>query len=266
MHFTLRETTDPGKWSRELAMLLTIGAILGWLGPYGTYFCFGLPDRFAYWILRSLLVGLTCVMAFQLVAATGPAASWSPMKRAVVALIIASVPCALVGVALANVFHHPPTSPVEVVSLYGRVAIVTGVVGIPLHLVRTRTARGSAVPSLERPGQMPVVTMPGGSSAFLRRIPARLGTNLLYIEMEDHYLRIHTERGSSLLLFRLSDAVAELGPVIGLQVHRSYWVARQAVASVERDGYRVRLVLTTGVRIPVSRTYLPALREAGWLR
>jgi DNA-binding LytR/AlgR family response regulator len=68
-----------------------------------------------------------------------------------------------------------------------------------------------------------------------------------------------------LILFRMSDAVAELDPMFGRQVHRSYWVAKRGVASIERDRYRIRLLLTTGVQIPVSRTYLPALREAGWL-
>jgi DNA-binding LytR/AlgR family response regulator len=102
-------------------------------------------------------------------------------------------------------------------------------------------------------------------SAFLRRIPARLGTELLYIKVEDHYLRVQTRLGSDLLLLRLSDAVAELDPEFGRQVHRSYWVAQDAVAGVERDGHRTRLVLNDGARIPVSRTYLPALRKAGWL-
>jgi DNA-binding LytR/AlgR family response regulator len=48
-------------------------------------------------------------------------------------------------------------------------------------------------------------------------------------------------------------------------VHRSYWVARKAVAAVEREGHRTELVLTSGDRVPVSRTYLPMLRQAGWL-
>jgi DNA-binding LytR/AlgR family response regulator len=48
-------------------------------------------------------------------------------------------------------------------------------------------------------------------------------------------------------------------------VHRSYWVARRAAAMVERDRQRTGLVPTNGEKIPVSRTYLPALRAAGWL-
>ena len=97
------------------------------------------------------------------------------------------------------------------------------------------------------------------------RIPERLGTNLLYLATEDHYVRAVTDRGSDLILYRLSDAVAELGPAAGLQVHRSYWVANGAVASVVRDGHRLTIVLNNGERIPVSRTYRGALDRAGWL-
>jgi hypothetical protein len=261
MHFALREMTHLGGWRREFAMLLAIGAILGWLGPYGTYSCLGVPDRFAYWMVRSLLVGMVCLAALQLVSASASGASWPPVKRALAAVFIASVPSALIGFVLASLFRHAPTSPLEIAGLYGRVMMVTAVVGIPLYFVRKPAARGS----LPLQAKAPTASVLSGGSAFLRRIPARLGTELLYIEVEDHYLRVHTNLGSDLLLFRLSDAVAELDPMIGRQVHRSYWVARRGVASIERDGSRTRIVLTTGVQIPVSRTYLPALREAGWL-
>jgi hypothetical protein len=50
MHVALREMTQLGRWRREFAVLLAIGAILGWLGAYGTHGCLGLPDRFASWI------------------------------------------------------------------------------------------------------------------------------------------------------------------------------------------------------------------------
>jgi hypothetical protein len=44
MHVALREMTQLGRWRREFAVLLAIGAILGWLGAYGTHGCLGLPD------------------------------------------------------------------------------------------------------------------------------------------------------------------------------------------------------------------------------
>lgn len=71
MHVALREMTQLGRWRREFAVLLAIGAILGWLGAYGTDGCLGLPDRFASWMVRNLLVGLVCLAVLRLMSATG---------------------------------------------------------------------------------------------------------------------------------------------------------------------------------------------------
>jgi LytTr DNA-binding domain len=258
MHFTLRKTTDLGKWRREFALLVAIGMILGWLGPYGTYGCFGVPERFAFWTLRSLVVGTICLAAFELVSAIGPAAKWPPVKRTLASVVIASLPCALMGLALAALYRHAPVSPLQLADLYGRVAMVTAVVGIPLLFVRMPPLRCDVAAQPRAPAGMPA------SATFLRRLPSRLGTELLYIEVEDHYLRVHTHLGSDLILLRLSDAIGELDPALGRQVHRSYWVARRAVTGTVRDGGRTWLVLTSGARIPVSRTYLRILRAEGW--
>jgi LytTr DNA-binding domain len=259
MQFALRKARHLGRWRRELAVLLTIGIILAWLGPYGTYVCLDLSERFAFWMLRSLLVGTICLAAFELVSAIGPGASWPPLKRGLASVVLASLPCALIGFALAVLNRHAPASPLQLADVYGRMAVVTAVVGVPLLLLRTPAAREGASAARTVSAAMP------GRPNFLRRVPARLGTELLYIEVEDHYLRVHTNLGSDLVLLRLSDAVGELDPAIGWQVHRSYWVCRRAVARVERNGHRTWLVLTSGARVPVSRTYLPALRAAGWL-
>jgi DNA-binding LytR/AlgR family response regulator len=79
--------------------------------------------------------------------------------------------------------------------------------------------------------------------------------------MQDHYVRAETPLGSAMILMRFSDAVAELGPT-GMQVHRSWWVARDAVASLEREGRRTRVRLANGAVVPVSSAFLPAVREA----
>ncbi len=83
--------------------------------------------------------------------------------------------------------------------------------------------------------------------------------------MEDHYLRIHTALGSDLILLRLRDALGELGPGRGRQVHRSWWVAEGAIASVDRTAGRLVLVLRNGLRVPVSKTYRDQVKESGWL-
>jgi DNA-binding LytR/AlgR family response regulator len=65
------------------------------------------------------------------------------------------------------------------------------------------------------------------------------------------------------VLLRLQDAVAALQAADGLQVHRSHWVATNAVAQHRRVQGRDFLVLKSGDEIPVSRSFRPAVIEAG---
>lgn len=104
-----------------------------------------------------------------------------------------------------------------------------------------------------------------GEVRFLKRIPKGIVGDLLCLRTEDHYLRIHTTAGSDLILFRLKDALAELDGAVGMQVHRSYWVARDAIKAIEKHGRKTVLVLKNGQRVPVSESFLPAVRGAGWL-
>ncbi|WP_414693911.1 LytTR family DNA-binding domain-containing protein [Phenylobacterium sp.] len=101
---------------------------------------------------------------------------------------------------------------------------------------------------------------------FLDRLPLKLrGAEVWAVEAEDHYLRLHTSRGQDLILMRLSDAVAELEGLEGAQVHRSWWVARDAIAQAERGDGRATLTLKDGAEVPVSRTYARMLREKNWI-
>lgn len=101
---------------------------------------------------------------------------------------------------------------------------------------------------------------------FLERLPIRLrGAEVWAVEAEDHYLRLHTSRGQDLILMRLADAVSELEGIEGAQVHRSWWVARDAIADAKRGDGRATLTLKDGSEVPVSRTYAGMLRDKGWI-
>lgn len=118
-------------------------------------------------------------------------------------------------------------------------------------------------------GRTPVQThaAPTGTppARFLDRLPPRLrGAAIRAVVSEDHYLRIHTDRGSDLILMRLSDALKELEGLEGARTHRSWWVARDAVRGVVRGDGRATLTLEGGLQAPVSRRYARALRQAGW--
>lgn len=97
------------------------------------------------------------------------------------------------------------------------------------------------------------------------RLPRHLGRTVLCLQMEDHYVRVHTPDGSALVLTSLSQAIAGLGDREGAQTRRSWWVARGAVAGVVEDGRNMRLTLVNGLEAPISRARLGALRAEGWL-
>ncbi len=100
---------------------------------------------------------------------------------------------------------------------------------------------------------------------FLARLPPRLaGADLYAVQAEDHYLRLHTSKGQDLILMRLGDAIEELEGLEGAQTHRSWWVAKAAVADAERLDGRAVLTLKDGAEVPVSRGFAKTLRSAGW--
>jgi hypothetical protein len=98
------------------------------------------------------------------------------------------------------------------------------------------------------------------SEGFLRLLPGEIGTDIIYLMSELHYLRVVTTKGSTLVLYNLRDAVDELPADFGLQPHRSYWVAfRHLQRLVRREG-KAYLALSDGSTVPVSRRRLSEVR------
>ena len=104
------------------------------------------------------------------------------------------------------------------------------------------------------------------TARLIQRLPTRLReAQVISMSMQDHYVEVTTSNGTSLLLMRLSDAIRETDGIAGLQVHRSHWVALDQVSAAIRQGDRATLTMVTGDEVPVSRTYLNAIKEAGLL-
>jgi len=297
MLFTMRETTGAGvaghpgtprtPYGRRLlrrrlpVMLATVG-VLAVLGPFGTFQDLTLPQRLAYWGgligLGSLLFELLTKATFHVLKAR--AGAW---RRPLAGVGLAVILLQTLNVALLEQwlrdrdFLHP----LGLAELFIYVAVITALASaVPVWLElrdRNMLAPPSSPAGPEMAAQPAQVASPDTvdpepaapalprEPAFLARIPAKLGRDLLALEMEDHYVRVHTAVGSDLILMRLRDAVAELAGLDGLQVHRSHWVAAAAVTGVERkpDG-KLTLVLRNGLRVPVSRSYAADVRAAGW--
>ena len=102
--------------------------------------------------------------------------------------------------------------------------------------------------------------------AFRERLPFKHQKADIYaLSAEDHYLRVHTSAGNTLILMRLYDAIRELEGIEGSQTHRSWWVARDAIEDIRRQDGRVSLTLRGDIEAPVSRSYQKVLKADGWI-
>ena len=242
----------PRAWAVDLAACALTRAVLGAVGPFGSFFNDGLAVRIGYWTAVLVISGAVFGAAIRW--------AWPRMRRRRVSMrfwlpmliVVASGPTAVISRIIAVVLWPGIRQRVGWVEWYGQ-ALLIGAVYVALYaLLRMRTS-ATATRSDE------------GDPGFARTLPAGLGRDLICLQMEDHYVRVHTTRGSQLVLMSLSQAVSALKGVEGLQTHRSWWVARAAIVGVVEDGRNLRLALTGGLTAPVSRARVANLRAAGWL-
>ncbi|GAA0643892.1 LytTR family DNA-binding domain-containing protein [Brevundimonas lenta] len=246
-------------WATDLAACLGIGVLLGVTGPFGSFFNDVLIVRVAYWSAVFVVCGLVLGLAIRALApwarkARVPGWAWLPVM-----VLAMGLPLTLVTRLIAAAIWPAIRQAVSLVDWYGQTVVVC-LVYVALHLMLHGAFRRGA----RAPVEAAASADPAGPR-ILRRLPPRLGQDLLCLSMEDHYVRLHTIEGSALVLMPLSQALEELGGLDGLQVHRSWWVARDAVESAVTDGRNLRLRLRGGIEAPVSRASVARLRAAGWL-
>ncbi|MDI1280806.1 LytTR family DNA-binding domain-containing protein [Brevundimonas sp.] len=246
-------------WVIDLSGFAAAGVILGVVGPFGTFFNDALPQRVAYWMCLCLISGVVIGAAVRW--------TWPPARRRglpawawVPAVAVAiTVPLGLLSRVIAIGLWPGVRQAVGWTEWYGQALLVE------LVLLALYVAAHSRAGWLTGPAAPAMVPVEAGAARILDRLPRRLGRDLLCLQMEDHYVRLHTLEGSVLVLMPFTRAIADVGPIDGLRVHRSWWVARQAVRGVIHDGRNLRLRLTSGLEAPVARARIAELKAAGWL-
>jgi hypothetical protein len=82
------------------------------------------------------------------------------------------------------------------------------------------------------------------------------------IRAVEHYIEVKTKAGEYLLLRgRMSEAEGALPEGLGMRVHRSHWVAAQALKALDQRPDRWQLSLHCGTEIPVARARREETRE-----
>lgn len=242
---------DFAGWARGLAVSVAAGVFLTFSEAFGTGAA-PLGLRFAYWMLMMVagyVVGSFVSRWFFRADQTRTGSVW---LDAALASLVMSVPYTFVVWAATREILGSRIPVSGLPMMFGYVLLVSSVITVISMLVETRRVAMTAA------GPMP--------PKFLERLPLKLrGAEVWAVEAEDHYLRLHTSKGQDLILLRLADAVAELEGLEGARVHRSWWVARDAIADAKRYDGRATLTLKDGAEVPVSRTYAGILRERGWI-
>lgn len=233
---------------REIAKtILTPAIVAGWLvgsfaaayvGAFGTAEFTGGVQLYSYWLF---VIGISIVIAKWNEHFFGPGKDWkSFMVQSLKAALGFSLLFGTFLMAIHKVFqHHEHEGFFHHYDLYFFLYVI---------FVGASVIRMNFRPWLTSAGEP--------SIAFFKRMDRSLGTSLMRLSVQDHYVEVHTSKGKELILMRFADAVDELDGFGGLQVHRSHWVARNAIIKVKRDGRKNQVVLSNGDEIPVSKNYL----------
>ena len=248
---------DRKAWVRDITITAGSSLVFALLGPFGTD-TIPLQQR----LIEYLAIGFA---SFALL--------WPPMRLALRlgdraglpelfvllgGLSVLTLPVTLVGGLVVHLFN-PATPPMNVLSVYFMILAMVVPFGTAYLMVERRLLSPRSLTAPPETQAIPAVKTPSWLSP-------RLGDDVLALQGEDHYVRVHTRLGSELLLMRLRDAIADLEGLAGEQVHRSWWVAREAVGAVSVNGRRLSITLTNGLEVPVSREAAPRLRRAGWVK
>lgn len=241
-------------------MLLSVAIILGLAGPFGTDEVMRLLPRIFYW-------GVVCEVTF----ASGSFISLlgNRLKSYVrgpemifaagVGLVIGVIIGAEVFAFNWAIFGISPTQAGYTLPLLLNIIVVSVIIRVAIFMAKhsksgsMTTHDGDAIPDCKATVEPPLVG----------RLPYEKRGALISLSVDDHYVDVTTTKGTGMLLMRLADSIREAGD--GFQVHRSHWVARDHIACVKRDGAKAVIRTSDGRDIPVSRTYLSVLKEAGFL-
>ncbi len=97
-------------------------------------------------------------------------------------------------------------------------------------------------------------------SGLVALLPAKVGTDIVALQAEDHYVRVFTHAGSALIRYRFGDAMRDVAPLDGLQVHRSFWVRRSSITGVDTRSNPWLVTISSGQQIPVSQAFRAVVR------
>lgn len=230
-------------------VLGAVATLLAILGPFGTDRLLSFVEAYFYWLV--IATG-TYSIGFLANVGTIPRlpVGWNKFpKLVVVSLITGAIIIPFISLVSYVTFDDLPAM-TEWLTFAAEVFAITLIVNIILGIIGDRVDGAS-------------VNSPPEAPTLLDRLPLGKRGAIVALSSQDHYTLVQTTKGQELVLIRLADAIREAEPTQGLQVHRSHWVALDHVSAARRDGGRAVLTLSSKTEIPVSRSFIGAVRDTG---
>ena len=228
-------------------------------GPFGTYASHSFGQR--------LLAVAPLLLAFMLLGMAIRALVFSTLPRwqfRWASALNAGLASLIIAPMLDHFLHQIPPTDTVIYPRFGELMLLVFSLSLGLASLRRMVAS-----DFDPPPAPQATSAPEPEARPLPRLLQRLDVaapcDLWSISVRDHYVDVLTSSGITSLLMRFSDAMAETGPVEGAQIHRSHWVAWEAVQAVERDGVKLFVVLKGGSRLPVSKNHREKLAARGLL-
>jgi len=247
----------PGKPLASWAITMALGGLfLGFVGATDSYE-YPLAERLAVWLGLCAVGGVIAFTIERALVASGLRSSRAVVWWAVLTttLAVAMVPVIFLvnSTGSSSQFAYLPVFAVNSFAISAALAGLRLVVGTLLD----RSNAPNEAEALEGATQEP--------PRLLQRLkPALQTAPLLALKSEGHYLRVFTKEGSELILMRLKDAMEETAPVEGMQVHRSWWLARQPGLERRSVDGRIEVKLDEDNWVPISRTHRADWLAADW--
>lgn len=228
-----------------LVALLALGLIFGISGPFNTLDLLPAVARILYWLAVVTLTFATRAFVSTIVHTAldrrlGWLAYW--VSAAAISLAVNVVLTLINLVAFGSWYDTWGGVFIQL----GNVLLISSVIEFGILALRGESA------------ETPDVRVP-----LLDRLPVEKRGLIVALSAEDHYVHVATTKGTELVLMRLSDAIKQVGETVGLQVHRSHWIATDHIREVTRIADRAVVLSSDGITRPISRSYMAAAREAG---
>ena len=223
--------------------MINLGAIVVCVlsGPFGTLEALPTGFRLIYWGLIVLSTSVMALWLYRLLEVT--------KQTKIAILLVVSLLFGLLVAGLVSLLSLWLLQPINRHPGHFELLSYSFPTAAMIFLVSTLVTRSMSLDEDATPPQRPALL------DRLEKFPH--AQQILSLSAQDHYVEVSTDIGTELCLIRLNDAIGEVAPVEGFQIHRSHWVAKLAVKKLNSKGATSQVLLKDGRSLNVSQSRLP---------